>query len=154
MTFERFFIWPPLTLSGATRSHFGTKLAAFWGDLGRFWIIFLGWIRVTLGIILASFWCRFGPIVPLFWCFWDLVWTFLSHLNPFWGYFYGRFAVFSDVLGVDCNIKQSDAREAKICKFPPIFTKMLQGKPKICKFFRQIFSKNMQICAKASVLSL
>ena len=69
MTFERFFIWPPLTLSGATRSHFGTKLAAFWGDLGRFLDHFVwvdqGHIGDHFGIVLVSFWPHCTTVLVL-----------------------------------------------------------------------------------------
>ena len=80
------------------------------------------------GIVLASFWARFGVVSTTFWgCFW----TILGPFGPFLGHFYGHFAVFWVMFcEVDWKIKQNDAREGKNM---PNSANIHQKYAKLCK---------------------
>ena len=97
----------------------GLKWGHLWVILDHFWVD-PGSFRYHL----ASFW-GFGVTLT---SFWGLYWAFLDPFSalfgrpfsPFLGRFYVSFAVL--FWEVDCNIKQNNPREGKMCKFLPKFT--------------------------------
>ena len=101
----------------------------FWVDPGSLWG-YLGIILASFWHHFRSFWCRFDPICStLFGYLWAISARFSG---PFLRSFCDFLVMFWEV---DSIIKQNDAREWNICKFPPNITKMMQNCPK-----RKLFS--------------
>ena len=136
--------WPyPGLYRAIFGDHLGTKIGPFWVIFGWFWTIFWGRSGVTLdslrdhfGVVLVSFWGSSWPHFE----------AFLSYfLDPFWTIFARVLGIFTVILWfvlvmfweVDCNIKQNDAREVKMCKFLPNFTNIMQ----ICANLHVIVSR-------------
>ena len=78
------------------------------GDFGPF-LVDLGSLWDHFGIVLASRWCRFNPILRPFGP-WGYFLTMFGPFSPFLGHFTVILRLFSEV---DCKFKQNDAREGK-----------------------------------------
>ena len=86
----------------------------------------LGSLRDHFGIVLASFWGRFGVVLTILRSCWTVFGAILARFGPFLRSFCGFFVVFRDV---ECNVKQHDAREGENMQIP---AKIYQKYAKLC----------------------